>query len=90
MVKFIVELYSENDFDRDILEQLLRKPKPDISVGQQKIQPDEQDSGSGVELATAKQKGLMKRLHIVFDENTSKFEASNLISEKMDKSKEES
>ena len=77
LVWMIRELDITKEEDRKILLGELGKNN---AVGQSKL---DEPSAGGVCLATDKQKALMKKLKIVFDENTSKEQASNLISEKM-------
>jgi len=64
-----------------------------VEPGQQKItEKDENsdtDENSIVEFATDKQRKLMTKLKIYWDDNTTKFEASEWITEKLSKSKDE-
>ena len=80
MVEVFVRLCTDKPEDKKrLLEWIDENCKTVVEGGQQSI-VDEDD----VDLATDKQRALMKKLHIVFDDDISKSDASSLISKKME------
>jgi len=88
MTKFTVELWSENPFDKRILLELIEHQRGGPDVLQQKLDgKDNAEDSSGFVPATDKQKVLMNKHRIPFDDGTSKDDATTLISNYFDSKK---
>ena len=79
MVEVFVRLCTDKPEDKKKLLELIDENCKTVELGQQSIVDED-----NVDPATDKQRALMKKLHIVFDDDISKSDASSLISKKME------
>jgi len=85
LVDVWVRLCTDNPVDKKRLLEWIDENVRNVEPGQQRISEDEQESGW--ELATPKQRALMDKHKIEYDETTTKIEASSRISSFFDSKK---